>query len=62
MESAPPSPTFELEEGVDFETGKEDTISMQSVQSTQVWLSRMLIHILLFRMVICMLYAHIHSF
>ena len=39
MESAPPSPTFELEEGVDFETGKEDTISMQSVQSTQVWLS-----------------------
>ena len=35
MES-PDSPTFELEEGLDFESGKEDTISIQSVQSTQV--------------------------
>ena len=37
MECIPPdSPTFELEEGMDFEAGKEDTISMQSTQSAQV--------------------------
>ena len=35
MEIGSDSPTFELEEGLDFESGKEDTISVQSVQSVQ---------------------------
>ena len=40
---SPDSPTFELEEGLDFESGKEDTISIQSVQSTQVKYCNMLL-------------------
>ena len=37
MECIPPdSPTFDLEDGMEIEAGKEDTISMQSTQSAQV--------------------------